>query len=495
MLCSISGNPPVDPVVSLKTGHCFEKRLIEKHLTVTGTCPVTKEELSKEDLLPVKSNPALKPRPPTATSIPGLLQLMQNEWDSLMLETFTLKQHLESTRQELAHALYQHDAACRVIARLIKERDEARSNLGKTQDNVSAAIKKNSGAMEVDDKGDGMADAVKAMVGVAKRLMKGRKKAIKSLAGEAASRDKLKKYTCTASHPLHSSTQPGILCLDIHPTQQNLVLTGGVDANAILFDKGSGKIVDTLKGHKKKISSVKFHPTEKILFTTSYDNTGAIWTANSAGKYSAQHVLKNHTDDVVGCALHPSGSYLVTASADKTWAFYDVGTGVCRTQFSHETINTGYTQVSFHPDGLILGASTSDHSVRIFDMSKLVNVANFIGHTGKVTALSFSENGIYLASGDEKGVVKLWDLRHLKNFHTITNKSGASINDLQFDASGSYLSVASDELSTYTSKTWEMVKTWKDHTKDVTSVRFGKNASFFATTSLDRSVKIFSGSD
>lgn len=38
-----------------------------------------------------------------------------------------------------------------------------------------------------------MADAVKAMVGVAKRLMKGRKKAIKSLAGEAASRDKLKK--------------------------------------------------------------------------------------------------------------------------------------------------------------------------------------------------------------------------------------------------------------------------------------------------------------
>ncbi|CAN0282131.1 unnamed protein product, partial [Ectocarpus fasciculatus] len=55
----------------------------------------------------------------------SLVGCAQNEWDDLMLETHTLKQHLNQTRQELSQSLYQNDAACRVIARLYREKDEA----------------------------------------------------------------------------------------------------------------------------------------------------------------------------------------------------------------------------------------------------------------------------------------------------------------------------------------------------------------------------------
>lgn len=125
MFCSISGEVPQEPVVSIKSGHIFERKLIEKYIAETGVCPVTKQQLSASDLIPLNvSNPVIRPRPPTATSIPSLISIFQNEWDALMLETYSLKTQLDMTRKELSHALYQYDAACRVIAKLLKEKGE-----------------------------------------------------------------------------------------------------------------------------------------------------------------------------------------------------------------------------------------------------------------------------------------------------------------------------------------------------------------------------------
>lgn len=87
---------------------------------------MTGQPLTMDDLVPCQVNKAVRPRPASAATIPGLISMFQHEWDGLMLETYTLRQHLDSVRQELSHSLYQHDAACRVIARLKKERDEAR---------------------------------------------------------------------------------------------------------------------------------------------------------------------------------------------------------------------------------------------------------------------------------------------------------------------------------------------------------------------------------
>lgn len=96
----------------------------------------------------MKTSRVVRPRPPTLTSIPSLLSVFQNEWDALALESYNVRQQLSQTRQELATALYQHDAAVRVIARLTRERDEARDALSKVTVNVGGAS--NGEMMQID---------------------------------------------------------------------------------------------------------------------------------------------------------------------------------------------------------------------------------------------------------------------------------------------------------------------------------------------------------
>jgi pre-mRNA-processing factor 19 len=83
------------------------------------------EELVSVVLPAIEDQTAPVPRLPEAASVPVLLKALQNEWDAAALEVFNLRKQLADTRKELAQLLYQHDAACRVIARLSKERDEA----------------------------------------------------------------------------------------------------------------------------------------------------------------------------------------------------------------------------------------------------------------------------------------------------------------------------------------------------------------------------------
>lgn len=78
-----------------------------QHLNKTGQCPVTGVDLNADtDLVELQVAKASKPKPLVANSIPGVLQLFQTEWDSLMLEVYQLRKNNDQTRKELSQALY-----------------------------------------------------------------------------------------------------------------------------------------------------------------------------------------------------------------------------------------------------------------------------------------------------------------------------------------------------------------------------------------------------
>ncbi|GBG81483.1 hypothetical protein CBR_g32473 [Chara braunii] len=509
MFCAISGVTPEEPVVSPKSGLLFERRLIEKYIAEHGTCPVTNEPLTKEELVSIKTNQAVKPRPLEAASIPGMLRIFQNEWDALMLGESALLQQLHTVRMELSHALYQHDAACRVIARVKKERDEARNLLAQLDRRaVASAMAQEvmtNGKRAPEDIPDEVpvpakkvkagitSDVIQELTDCNTRLSQIRKK--RQVASTLATVEAIEYYTQVASHPLHKTSKPGILSCDIY-AQKDLIVTGGVDSNAVVFDHAAGRIRATLAGHSKRVTSVKFAGKEDIVLTGSADKTVRLWKLKEDSGFELRHVLSEHTGEIRAVTVHATNNYFVSASADKTWCFYDISTGTCLTQVGNPDVKEGYTSAAFHPDGLILGAGTGEALVRIWDVKSQTNVATFQGHTGAVSSVSFSENGYFLATAAQDGV-KLWDLRKLKNFRSLSPYDGTiATNTVEFDFSGSYLAMAGSDIRIHQVQSvkheWPIIKTFNDFsgTGTITSVRFGPDAKYMAITTMDKNLRI-----
>ena len=111
-------------MLSLKSGHVFERSIILRQINETGQCPLTGADLLEADLQDIQVAKVAQPRLAEVNSVPAAIGMLQAEWDSQVLESYQIRKRLDDTRKELAHALYQHEAACRVIARLIKEKEE-----------------------------------------------------------------------------------------------------------------------------------------------------------------------------------------------------------------------------------------------------------------------------------------------------------------------------------------------------------------------------------
>ena len=136
LVCSITGYPPEEPVIS-KDGFIFERRLIEQVISESGLCPITKSPLSIEDLRPIMQSSNNKAMPMDASSVPSLIRMFEKQWDLLMVDSFDLKSQHSAAQEELAKALYEQEASTRLIAQLTRERDQALGEVSRLQEELA----------------------------------------------------------------------------------------------------------------------------------------------------------------------------------------------------------------------------------------------------------------------------------------------------------------------------------------------------------------------
>ena len=98
------------------------------------------------------------------------------------------------------------------------------------------------------------------------------------------------------------------------------------------------------------------------------------------------------------------------------------------------------TSAKFHPDGHLFAAGGVDGQIKVFDVTSGANAANF-NESGPIKALSFSENGTWLAAVAEGSPsVSIWDLRKSAQIKTI--QTGGQITSVQWDYTGQFLATA-----------------------------------------------------
>lgn len=471
MLCSISGEVPQQAVASSKSGNIFEKRLITAYIAENHKDPVNGEDLEIEDLIDLKSARIAVPRPPTLTSIPSLLSTFQNEWDALALETFTLRQHLQQTRQELATALYQHDAAIRVIARLTKERDQARDSLSKiTVTNKGA---ENEDSMQIDPQG--LPQELCAKVDeTQERLSKTRRK--RPLPPDWADFEAISNFkTSMTSEILYSSTN----FLAVNEATQ-LAIVGGGEGVVGIYSITENKILQSF--------DVGTSITDGIWFGTHPIVSTSSGLVKMIGTDELSFTL--HNGSVNNLALHPCGDILASVGTDKSFVLYDLEgrKSVCQIFTDSEL-----TRVAFHPDGHLLAVGGIDGQIKLFHIKTCEHAATF-ALDGPIQDFSFSENGIW-CSGVAKNSnhITTFDLRKEgKAAEAKVLEIDGDADSIRWDYTGQYLA-ASGSKGIKVFKYIKSTKSWSDDiTFEVpaTAITWGPEAKSLITINLDGVIKI-----
>ncbi|RCH80657.1 hypothetical protein CU098_006668, partial [Rhizopus stolonifer] len=311
---------------------------------------------------------------------------------------------------------------------------------------------------------------------------------------EYATLESIKAYQQTNTIPsLHSARSAGITALDIDATD-NLILTGGNDKHVQVYNKAEDKVVVNLAGHTKKITSVQFRGKQQendVFISASADKHVRVWIPDDKKVYALGHNINAHKHEVTGVHVHPSKDYFVSAGLDAKWSLYDFESAKPVVETFHAQ-EQGYSSIQFHPDGMILGAGTTDGVVQIWDVKSQKVAAQFEDHAGHVKAIAFSENGYILATASEDNLVKIWDLRKLANTKTFSLDEGYKVNTLKFDHYGQYLAVGGTDVRVLKAKDGSSLATFTDNNAtEITGLHWSSLAQTLVSSGLDRTVRFY----
>jgi predicted NACHT family NTPase len=216
------------------------------------------------------------------------------------------------------------------------------------------------------------------------------------------------------------------------PVEQ-VVLTGGKDQTARLWDVATGEEIRVFSEHTDEINSIVFSPDGQFVLTGSDDETARLWETESGNEVRE---FSGHTKGVKSVAFSPDGQFILTGSDDLTARLWDAASGEEIRQFAGHTDEI--KSVAFSPDGKYVLTGSDDKTARLWGVATGEEIRQFTGHANQVKSVAFSPDGIYVLTGSDDTTVRLWDAATGQEIRSLTAHT-APVRSVAFSPDGKYV--------------------------------------------------------
>ncbi|KAG2348214.1 hypothetical protein BDR05DRAFT_506179 [Suillus weaverae] len=219
-----------------------------------------------------------------------------------------------------------------------------------------------------------------------------------------------------------------------------LIASGDESGEVIAWNGETGEplILQPIKAHSQRISSLDFSPDATELATGSGDCTVELWDTPTWHQSRRDSIKQIGWSSSVHCVRYsPSGELLVVAT-DSNINIFNLSIGKCTASF--EGHQTGNMSIAWTPDGmrLLSGGNNLDPTIREWDTLTWNQVGDpWTGHTGSIKAIAVDPAGALAASASEDNDVRLW---RISDRRTITIfKHSYSMQCVTFSIDGKHV--------------------------------------------------------
>ena len=452
MLCHLTGALATEPVASKTTGHIYDRKNLENYLSTKGTCPVTGQAMSANDVLSLHLSSS--PYTPVSTqgSIPDLLSALSREWDLFLVDHHHIRQELDNCKIELCKTKHQLEASLRVITRLSEGQIEGEIATGLSTLDQSTASSETTRNVEELNTFVRNIDERFSTLSAARRTRPIRKPALSLLRNFSnVTKVKVGEAAIAAVLPIGSDGVFSGSC-------DGIITVSYVNEKEELIQKTQFSSLVT------SLNCVAHYPIpgSDTFATAGSGGPVCLWDLSVMRADNKMDPVRQFTiskEPVTGLVLCPSahgyGTVVLTSDATGFVAATQIETQETFIRFP-VVENPSKVSLCAHPDGVVLGVVPDSPVAQLYDLRLLGKGGSknaLIGKLGNdssasnLAALTFSQNGYQAATAARSGDVMLWDLRRTPTSVTCNTTVPSVPSSLSFDSSGLFLAIGTEEQS------------------------------------------------